>query len=73
MGSQMTIGIDLNCADKQFLLDEEERWTKKNDVAKMRQAGTAPATDATVHCPTGLWCAVTCKHCSDVDDANALL
>jgi len=29
---------------------------KKNDVAKMRQAGTAPATGTTIYCLTSLWC-----------------
>jgi len=37
---------------------------KKNDVAKMRQAGTAPATGMTVYCLSSLWCAVTYKRCS---------
>jgi len=36
-------------------------WMKKNDVAKMRQAGTAPAAGTTIYCPTSLWCAVTYK------------
>jgi len=36
-------------------------WMKKNDVAKMRQAGTAPATGTTIYCPTSLWCTVTYK------------
>jgi len=45
---------------------------KKNDVAKMRQAGTAPATGTTVYCPTSIWCTVTCKHCSVMDTTNSL-
>ena len=48
-------------------------WMKKNDVAKMRQAGTAPATGTTVYCPISLWCAVTYKRCSAVDTTNTLL
>jgi len=36
-------------------------WKKKNDVAKMRQAGTAPATGATIYCLTSLWCIVIYK------------
>jgi len=36
-------------------------WMKKNDVAKMRQAGTAPATGTTIYCPTSLWCTVIYK------------
>jgi len=36
-------------------------WKKKNDVAKMRQAGTAPATGATIYCLSSLWCTVPCK------------
>jgi len=46
---------------------------KKNDVAKMRQAGTAPATGTTICCPTSPWCAVTHKHCSVMDTTNTLL
>jgi len=34
---------------------------KKNDVAKMRQAGTAPATGTTIYCLTSLWCNVIYK------------
>jgi len=36
-------------------------WKKKNDVAKMRQAGTAPATGATICCLSSLLCIVTYK------------
>jgi len=46
---------------------------KKNDVAKMRQAGTAPAAGRTICCLAGLWCAVMCKHCSAVNTTNTLL
>jgi len=48
-------------------------WKKKNDVAKMRQAGTAPATGTTIYCLTSLWCAVIYKHCSVMDTTNTLL
>jgi len=37
---------------------------KKNDVAKMRQAGTAPATGTTIYCLSSLWCYVIYKRCS---------
>jgi len=47
-------------------------WKKKNDVAKMRQAGTAPATSTTIHCPTSLWCAVMCEPCSVMDATNTI-
>ena len=47
-------------------------WKKKNGVAKMRQAGTAPATGATVHCLTSLWCTVTHKRCSVMDTTNSV-
>jgi len=41
-------------------------WIKKNDVAKMRWAGTASATSMTVCCLSSLWCTVTCKRCGAV-------
>ena len=46
-------------------------WKKKNDVAKMRQAGTAPATGATIYCLSSLWCIVTHKRCSVMDATNS--
>jgi len=45
-------------------------WMKKNDVAKMRQAGTAPATGRTIYCPLSLWCTVIYKLCSVMDTTN---
>jgi len=48
-------------------------WIKKNDVAKMRQAGTAPATGTTIYCTTSLWCTVIYKPCSAMDTTNTLL
>jgi len=36
----------------------------------VRQAGTAPATGATIYCLSSLWCIVTYKHCSVMDTAN---
>jgi len=48
-------------------------WMKKNDVAKMRQAGTAPATGTTIYCPTSLWSTVIYKPCSVMDTTNTLL
>jgi len=47
-----------------FVLIGGECWMKKNDLAKMRQAGTAPATGTTICCLTSLWCAVIHKRCS---------
>jgi len=38
-------------------------WVKKNDVAKMRQVGPAPATSATAQCRFSMWCSVTRKRC----------
>jgi len=49
------------------LLEEDD------DVAKMRQAGTAPATGTTIYCLSSLWCTVTYKRCSVMDAANTLL
>jgi len=46
---------------------------KKNDVAKMRQAGTAPATGTTIYCPPSLWCDLIYKRCSAMDATNTLL
>jgi len=45
---------------------------KKNDVAKMRQEGTAPATGMTIYCLTSLWCSVihASKHCSAMWTTN---
>jgi len=48
-------------------------WKKRNDVAKMRQAGTAPATGTTIYCLTSLWCIVIYKRCSAMDTTNTLL
>jgi len=43
---------------------------KKNDVAKMRQAGTAPAAGVTIYCPISLWCTVIYKRCAAMDTTN---
>jgi len=48
-------------------------WMKKNDVPKMRQAGTAPATGTTIYCPTSLWCTVIYKPCSVMDTTNSAM
>jgi len=48
-----------HCAEEHCVISP--CWMKKNDVAKMRQAGTAPATGTTIYCPTSLWCTVIYK------------
>jgi len=48
-------------------------WKKKNDVAKMRQAGTAPATGTTIYCLSSLWCTVIYKLLALLCTANTLL
>ena len=62
----------IGCKEEQHK-DNTICWMKKNDVAKMRQAGTAPATGTTVYCPSSLWCTVIYKRCSAVDTTNTLL
>jgi len=54
-------------------LEASSCWKKKNDVAKMRQADTAPATGTTIYCLTSLWCTVIYKRCSVMDTTNTLL
>jgi len=48
-------------------------WKKKNDVAKMRQAGTDPATGTTIYCLSSIWCTVIYKPGSVMDTTNTLL